>query len=42
MKNGINMRQKKVVENDSWKILQDFTIRTDHFTEARRPDMDNR
>ena len=27
------------MENDSWKILWDFTIQTDHVTEARRPDM---
>ena len=30
---------EKVVENDSWKILWDFTIQTDHVIEARRPDM---
>ena len=30
---------EKVVENDSWKILWDFTIQTDHVTEERRPDM---
>ena len=30
---------EKVVENDSWKILCDFTIQTDHVIEARRPDM---
>ena len=29
----------KVVENDSWKLLWDFTIQTDHVIEARRPDM---
>ena len=29
----------KVVENDSQKILWDFTIQTDHIIEARRPDM---
>ena len=29
---------EKVVENDSWKILWDFAIQTDHITEAR-PDM---
>ena len=25
--------------NDSWKILWDFIIQTDHFIEAGRPDM---
>ena len=30
---------EKVVENDSWKILWDFTIQTDHIIETRRPDM---
>ena len=30
---------EKLVENDSWKILWDFTIPTDHAIEARRPDM---
>ena len=30
---------EKVVENNSWKILWDFTIQTDHVIEARRPDM---
>ena len=30
---------EKVVENDSWKILWDFTIQTDHIIEARRLDM---
>ena len=30
---------EKVVENDSWKILWDFTIQTDHVIEARRRDM---
>ena len=30
---------EKVVENDPWKILWDFTIQTDHVIEARRPDM---
>ena len=30
---------EKVVENDSWKILWDVTIQTDHVIEARRPDM---
>ena len=39
MKNDINMSQrKKVVENDSWKTLWDFSIQTDHDIEARRPD----
>ena len=27
------------MENDSWKILWDFTIQTDHVIEARRPDI---
>ena len=27
------------MENDSWKILWDFTIQTDHVIEARRPDV---
>ena len=27
------------MENDSWKILWDFTIQTNHFIEARRTDM---
>ena len=27
------------MENDSWKILWDFTIQTDHAIEVRRPDM---
>ena len=27
------------MENDSWTILWDFTIQTDHVIEARRPDM---
>ena len=27
------------MENDSWKILWNFTIQTDHVIEARRPDM---
>ena len=30
---------EKVVENDSWKILSDGTIQTDHVIEARRLDM---
>ena len=30
---------EKVVENDSWKKLWDFTIQTDHVIEERRPDM---
>ena len=30
---------EKVVENDSWKTLWDFTIQTDHVIEARRLDM---
>ena len=28
-----------VIENDSCKILWDFTVQTDHFITARRPDM---
>ena len=28
-----------VIENDSCKILWDFTVQTDHFLTARRPDM---
>ena len=31
--------QEKVVEGDSWKILCDVTIQTDHVIEARRPNM---
>ena len=45
-KNWLDVNEKwykhepeKVKENDSWKILWDFTIETDHVTEARRPDM---
>ena len=30
---------EKLVGNDSWKILCDFTIQTDHVNEARRPDV---
>ena len=30
---------EKVVGNDSWKILWDFTLQTDHVIEARRPDI---
>ena len=30
---------EKVVENNSWKILQDVEVQTDHVIEARRPDM---
>ena len=30
---------EKVVENDSWKILWNFTTQTDHVIEARRADM---
>ena len=29
---------QKVVANDSWKILQDVTVQTDHVIEARRLD----
>ena len=32
---------EKVVQNDSWKILWAFTIKTDHVIEARRLDMVN-
>ena len=45
-KNGFDVNEKwykhkpeKVVENDSWKILWDFTIQTDHVIGARRLDM---
>ena len=27
------------MENDSWKILWDFTLQTDHVLQAGRPDM---
>ena len=27
------------MENDSWEILRDATIQTDHIIEVRRPDM---
>ena len=44
--NGIHVRSKwyehqpeAVIENDSCKILWDFTVKTDHFIIARRPDM---
>ena len=44
--NGIHVKSKwyehqpeAVIENDSCKILWDFTIQTDHFITARRPDM---
>ena len=44
--NGIHVKPKwheyqpeTVIENDSWKILWDFTTQTDHFITARRPDM---
>ena len=30
---------KAVIKNDSCKILWDFTVQTDHFITARRPDM---
>ena len=43
---GFNVNQKwykhepeKVVENDSWKILWDIAIQTNHVIEARRSDM---
>ena len=29
----------KVVENDSWNILWNFTIQTDHVNQVTRPDM---
>ena len=32
-------KPEKVVEDDSWKILQDVKIQTDHVIEVRRPDM---
>ena len=45
-KSGFDVNEKwykhepeKVVENDSWKMLWDFTIQTDHVIEARRHDM---
>ena len=45
-KNGFDVDEKwykheleKVVENDSWKMLWDVTIQTDHAIEARRPGM---
>ena len=45
-KTGFDVNEKcykhepeKVAENDSRKILWDFTIQTDHLIEARRPDM---
>ena len=44
--NGIHVKSKwyehqpqSVIENDSCKILRDFTVQTDHFITARRPDM---
>ena len=44
--NGIHVRSKwyehqpeAVIENDSCKILWDFTVKADHFIIARRPDM---
>ena len=44
--NGIHVRSKwyehqpeAVIENDSCKILWDFTVQTDHFITARRLDM---
>ena len=30
---------KRVLENEDYKILWDFSIHTDHVTEARRPDL---
>ena len=27
------------MENDSWEIIRDATIQTDHIIEVRRPDM---
>ena len=45
--NGIHVKSKwyehqpqPVIENDSCKILWDFTIQTGHFITARRPDID--
>ena len=44
--NGIHVESKSyehqpdmVIENDSCKILWDFTVQTDHMITARRPDM---
>ena len=34
-----NHEPEAIVENDSCKILWDFTIQTDHVLEARRPDL---
>ena len=43
---GVNVSEKwynhepeSVVENDTCKVLWDFTIQTDHVIEARRPDL---
>ena len=30
---------QKVLENEDYKILQDFSIQTDHVIEAQRPDL---
>ena len=35
----MNMSQENVLENEDYKILQDFSIQTDHVIEARRPDL---
>ena len=44
--NGVHVKSKwyehqpeAVIENDFCKILCDFTVQTDHFIIARRPDM---
>ena len=44
--NGIHVKSKwyehqpgAVIENDSCKILWDFTVQTDHFITARRPEI---
>ena len=44
--NGIHVKPKwhehqpeAVIENDSCKILWDYTVQTDQFITARRPDM---
>ena len=44
--NGIHVKSKwyehqpgTVIENDSCKILSDFTVQKDHFITARKPGM---
>ena len=37
--NGIHVKSQPVIENDSCKVLSDFTVQTDYFITARRPDM---